>query len=128
MDQREILPKGSVGGSYVRFKGLVGGKPKLEAHLEWQMTPNTEPKWQPQGCYVITIKGDPQILTRHMIFPAEGSEKNFKDPGYFASIGMTITGLPALNAMRTVCEAKPGIITSADLPLRAFAGRFHGNG
>ncbi len=40
-------------------------------------------------------------------------------------MGMTITGMPALNAMRSVCEAKPGLLTSADLPLRAFAGRFH---
>ncbi len=38
---------------------------------------------------------------------------------------MTITGIPALNAMRSVCEAKPGLLTSADLPLRAFAARFH---
>ena len=37
---------------------------------------------------------------------------------------MTITGMPALNAIRAVVAAPPGIITSADLPLRAFAGRF----
>jgi len=42
----------------------------------------------------------------------------------FAKIGMTVTGLPALNAIRAVHEARPGIITSADLPLRAFAGVF----
>jgi 4-hydroxy-tetrahydrodipicolinate reductase len=48
------------------------------------------------------------------------------DAEYFASLGMTITGMPALNAMRAVCEARPGLITSADLPLRAFASRFHG--
>jgi hypothetical protein len=24
-----------------------------------------------------------------------------------------------------VCEAKPGLMTSADLPLRAFGARFH---
>ncbi|MBE7162942.1 MAG: dihydrodipicolinate reductase, partial [Williamsia herbipolensis] len=40
------------------------------------------------------------------------------------SIGMTVTGLPAINSIRSVHEARPGIITSADLPLRAFAGRF----
>jgi 4-hydroxy-tetrahydrodipicolinate reductase len=45
-------------------------------------------------------------------------------PEYFASVGMTITGMPALHAIRSVCAAKPGLMTSADLPLRAFAGRF----
>jgi hypothetical protein len=34
--------------------------------------------------------------------------------------------MPALHAMQAVCDAAPGILTSADLPLRAFAGRFRG--
>jgi len=123
-----VLPKGSVGASYLKCKGLVGGESRIETHLEWQMTPNTEPRWNVQGCYVITIKGDPQIVNRYMIFPEEGAGKSLKDPAYFASIGMTITGMPALNAIRAVCEARPGIITSADLPLRALAGRFQRNG
>jgi 4-hydroxy-tetrahydrodipicolinate reductase len=37
---------------------------------------------------------------------------------------MTVTGMPALNSIRAVVDAPPGIVTSADLPLRAFAGRF----
>lgn len=38
---------------------------------------------------------------------------------------MTVTGLPALNSIRSVVAAPPpGIVTSADLPLRSFAGRF----
>jgi 4-hydroxy-tetrahydrodipicolinate reductase len=119
------LPRGSVGASFARFKGLVGGETRLEAHLEWQMTPLTEPRWQVQNCYVITIRGNPQIVNTHMIVPEENAGKDWSDPGYIASIGMTITGMPALNAIGAVCAARPGIITSADLPLRAFASRFH---
>jgi 4-hydroxy-tetrahydrodipicolinate reductase len=37
---------------------------------------------------------------------------------------MTVTGLPALNAIKQVIAAPPGLLTSADLPLRGFAGRF----
>jgi 4-hydroxy-tetrahydrodipicolinate reductase len=37
---------------------------------------------------------------------------------------MTVTGMPALNAIRSVVNAPPGLVTSADLPLRGFAGRF----
>jgi 4-hydroxy-tetrahydrodipicolinate reductase len=65
------------------------------------------------------------IVNRHMIFPATGLPHGAWTPEYFASLGMTITGMPALDAMRSVCEARPGLMTSADLPLRAFAGRFH---
>lgn len=57
-----------------------------------------------------------------MIFPAPGVD--LSKPEDFASIGMTVTGMPALNAIRAVVAAAPGVITSADLPLRAFAGRF----
>ncbi len=34
------------------------------------------------------------------------------------------TGMPALNSIRAVVDAPPDIVTSADLPLHAFAGRF----
>ncbi|GAB2443310.1 hypothetical protein GCM10027262_60930 [Nocardia tengchongensis] len=57
-----------------------------------------------------------------MIFPPKGFDMS--RPENFASIGMTVTGLPVLNALRSVVAARPGIITSADLPLRSFAGRF----
>jgi 4-hydroxy-tetrahydrodipicolinate reductase len=120
------LPRGSVGGSLAKFKGLTDGRPTIEVHLEWQMTPRTDPRWDVQGCYITTVEGDPTIVNRHMIFPATGMAHGAMHADYFASLGMTLTGMPALNAMRAVCAAAPGMVTSADLPLRAFAGRFGG--
>ena len=117
------LPKGVLGASLMKFKGIVDGEPRIEVHLEWQMTPKTEPHWDVENCYVMTLLGDPVIVNRHMIFPELDSGKGWDDPEYFASIGMTITGLPGLNAMPYVVDAPPGLLTSADLPLRAFAGR-----
>jgi 4-hydroxy-tetrahydrodipicolinate reductase len=37
---------------------------------------------------------------------------------------MTVTGMPALNSIESVVAAPPGLLTSADLPLRGFGGRF----
>ncbi len=116
------LPKGSLGGSYIKYQGLIDGVPRVETHLEWQMTPHTDPSWDIKGCYITQIKGDPQIYNKHMIFPAPGVD--LSDPAEFASIGMTVTGMPALHAIRSVVAAPAGLMTSADLPLRAFAGRF----
>ncbi|WP_203336678.1 NAD(P)H-dependent amine dehydrogenase family protein [Nocardioides limicola] len=118
------LPAGSLGANYLKYQGLVDGVPRVEAHLEWQMTPHTEPKWDIQGCYITKIAGDPCIYSKHMIFPKPGTD--FSSVAAFASIGMTVTGLPALNAIRSVVAAPPGILTSADMPLRGFAGRFAG--
>ena len=39
------LPKGSLGGNYIKYQGMVDGVPKVETHLEWQMTPHTDPSW-----------------------------------------------------------------------------------
>ena len=116
------LPKGSLGGNYIKYQGLVGGVPKIETHLEWQMTPHTDPSWDIKGCYITQVMGDPCVYNKHMIFPKPGVD--LSDPASFASIGMTVTGLPALNAIRSVVAARPGLLTSADLPLRGFAGRF----
>src|SRR6478735_4351673 len=117
-----FLPQGSLGGSAFRYVGKVAGVPRVELHLEWQMTPRTEPHWDIQGCYITKIQGDPVIYSKHLILPKPGTD--FSSVEAFAAIGMTVTGMPALNSIRAVVDAPPGIVTSADLPLRAFAGRF----
>lgn len=117
-----FMPKGSLGANYIKYQGMVDGVPRIESHLEWQMTPHTDPAWNIRGCYITQITGDPMVYNKHMIFPAKGVD--LSNPENFASIGMTVTGLPALNSIRSVVAAPPGIVTSNDLPLRAFAGRF----
>jgi 4-hydroxy-tetrahydrodipicolinate reductase len=116
------LPKGSLGGSYIKFVGVVDDVPRVETHLEWQMTPHTDPSWDIKGCYLTQVTGDPQIYNKHMVFPGPGND--LSKPEDFASLGTTVTGMPALHSIRAVHQARPGIITSADLPLRAFGGRF----
>ena len=116
------LPKGSLGGSYLKYQGMVDGTPRIETHLEWQMTPHTDPSWKIKGCYVTRVTGDPCVYNKHLVYPRAGV--NLADPDNFAAIGMTITGMPALNALASVVAAPPGLLTSADVPLRGFAGRF----
>lgn len=118
------LPAGSLGGALFSYVGKVAGVPRVELRLEWQMTPHTDPHWNIKACYITQIDGDPAIYSKHQIFPKPGTD--FSSPEAFAAIGMTVTGMPALNSIRAVVDAPPGIVTSADLPLRAFAGRFAG--
>ncbi len=99
------MPKGSLGANFIKYQGIVDGVPRVETHLEWQMTPHTDPAWDIKGCYITHIKGDPNIYSKHMIFPKSGVRLD--DPSDFASIGMTVTGLPALNSIRAVHAARP---------------------
>ena len=54
-----LLPRGSLGGCYLKYIGAVGGVPQIEMHLEWQMTPFTDPHWEIQACYITKIDADP---------------------------------------------------------------------
>ena len=56
------LPKGSLGGNYIRYQGMVDGVPRVETHLEWQMTPHTDPSWDIKGCYITKDQGRPVYL------------------------------------------------------------------
>lgn len=93
-----------------------------EVRFFYEMGACTKPRWDIRGRYITRIQGDLCVHSKHQILPKPGTD--FSSADAFASIGMTVTGLPALNAIRAVVAAPPGILTSADLPLRGFAGRF----
>ena len=99
------LPKGSLGGSAFRYVGKVAGVPRVELHLEWQMTPRTEPHWDIQGCYITKIQGDPVIYSKHLILPKPGTD--FSSVEAFAAIGMTVTGMPALTRSAPSSTRRP---------------------
>lgn len=116
------LPEGSLGGARFRYVGKAGGRSLVELRLEWQMTPHTDPAWDVKGGYLTTVVGDPIVYSRQRVIPKPGTD--WTDADQLAAMGMTITGMPALNAVPYVVAAPPGHLTAADLPLRAFAGRF----
>jgi 4-hydroxy-tetrahydrodipicolinate reductase len=116
------LPVGSLAASRVKYQGIVNGVSRVEVHAEWQMTDHTDPPWEVEGCYITRIKADPCISSKHKILPKPGFD--FSSEEAFASVAMTVTGLPALNAISAVVDAPPGLLTPADLPLRGLAGRF----
>jgi len=116
------MPAGSLGGCVLRYVGTVDDVKRVELRMDWLMTPHTDPHWDIQGCYITKIEGDPCIYSKHMILPKPGTD--FSSVDAFAKIGMSVTAVPALNAIPAVVAAPPGIVTSADLPLRAFSGRF----
>ncbi|MCW2786000.1 MAG: dihydrodipicolinate reductase [Marmoricola sp.] len=117
-----VLPENSLGGCYLKYVGKKDGVAKVELHCEWQMTPLTQPNWNIKGGYVTRIQGDPCVYSKQRILPKPGTD--FTNASQLASMGMSVTGMPALNAIKAVVAARPGIITSKDLPLSAFAGRF----
>lgn len=115
------LPQGSLGAVRMRWVGSVDGVDRVENVLEWQMTPATEPHWEVRGCYVTDVQGDPYVHNEHWILPRPDAD--WESQATLLSVGMTATGMPSLHAIPYVVAAAPGVLTAADLPLRAFAGR-----
>ena len=72
--------------------------------------------------YLVQIEGEPKIRTRVDIWPHQ-DDLSTLTPDDFHAIGMVITGMPLVHAIRAVCAAEPGIRTYGDLPATAGSGR-----
>jgi len=116
-----FIGTGTVGGIRLRWEGLVGGAPVLELQQVWVMSRHLEPAMTADHAYTVEVRGDPTLHTRMLILPA--GDLAAMGPRDFHAVGMTITALPAVNAIPAVCRAAPGIRTYADLPVVAGHGR-----
>ena len=109
------IAKGTVAGIDVRWEAIVDGQPLIESHQRWVMSRSIQPAWTVEHGYEVEVAGDPHIKLKLDIWPDvdDLASLTLED---IHSIGMRITGVPLVNAIRGVCAAEPGIRTYADLP------------
>jgi hypothetical protein len=112
-----VIEAGSVGA--VRFEtiGVVDGRDAIVIEHVNRMADDVAPDWpvaDRDGTYRIQLEGEPTL----------SCELRLGGPQDFTSQGMIATAMRVVNAIPHVCEAEPGIVTSARLPLtlphRAF--------
>jgi hypothetical protein len=96
------------------WEGLVNGKPLLENLQLWAVGDKIDPPWKTEHGYLIDIKGDPNIYNRMLPIP-EGNLASLT-PAQMNAVGMSITGLPSIQAIPAVCAAAAGIKTYNDFP------------
>jgi len=116
-----FIAKDTVAGVKISWEGIVDGKPLLENLQIWTVGENNDPPWKIEHGYMIDIQGDPNIHTRMLPIP-EGDLASMT-PEDMNALGMSITGLPSINAIPAVCEAEAGIRTYNDLPVITGRGR-----
>jgi hypothetical protein len=87
----------------------TGDETRLSFRATWYCTDALEPAW-PLGAtgWRVTVDGDTP-LTVDLAFPIATDQLGAVTPGY--------TAHPAVNAVAAVCEAPPGVLTIADLPV-----------
>jgi hypothetical protein len=102
------VAKGTVAAQRMVVHGLRGGHPLLTFRANWYCSKHLEPSWDLRDTgWRVTVDGDAP-LDVELRFPVPLDRMGETTPGYTAN--------RAVNAVRVVCEARPGIRTTVDLP------------
>jgi 2,4-diaminopentanoate dehydrogenase len=100
------IPQGAVCGLKGTWSGMSGGKPVIELGLLWRLGYAMEPDWPTEEGYVVEVDGVPGVRMKYLVEYGHGE----------VDFGMTTAG-PAVNAIRHVVAARPGLVTADRLPL-----------
>ena len=112
--ERFLLPggtpieKGRVAAQRITVSGLRNGKPIIRYRLNWYCTTDVDQDWElRRSGWRARIDGETPIDVS-VTFPVAGDQVSPAMAG--------ITAYRVINAVPYVCEAEPGIRTTADLP------------
>lgn len=109
------IPAGCVAGVAASWQGRVAGRTVVELSVRWKKGQTLDPDWTIEEGHVITVDGLPTVRMKlDYLPPPDFQATTFAD---FMVIGMIMTAMPAVNAIRHVVAAPPGIVTYNDLPL-----------
>jgi hypothetical protein len=98
----------TVGGQRVTVTGLHQGKPLLRFRSNWFVTQDLEPHWDLRGDgWRVLVEGDTP-LDISIGFPIPAEKRQITLPG--------LTAHRPVNSIPFVCAARPGIITTVELP------------
>ena len=109
------IAKGCVAGVDVRWKGIFDGRDIIEIRGRWRKGQTLDPDWPLDMGYTIEVQGQPTIKTTLSFLPPPDFQGETLDD--YIMLGLTITAMPAINAIPAVVAAPPGIATYNDLPL-----------
>ena len=112
------LAAGTVAGQHWRWTGRRAGRSVVEVETLWTVGEPQPPHWpSPQHGWTITIEGTPSMQAHLMTLASFRRDVPLAEHVRSASVA---TAMQAVNAVPAVCDAGPGFVTMADLPLRLF--------
>jgi hypothetical protein len=105
---------GTAGGQRRTYRGYRGGRPVVELAICWTMSDDAlDPKWTDPKGFSVVIDGEPHV----------DATIRFGKPGQdVMTVLMDSTAVAAVNAIPFLCDARPGVITPIDLPLKGSQG------
>jgi hypothetical protein len=105
-----IVRKETADAFRFELEGSVDGRPAIVLEHVTRLRPDTAPQW-PQGehgpGYYVFVDGDPRIECHISCVGPDGDHHKG---------GILATGTRLVNAIPAVCAARPGLISTLDLP------------
>ena len=117
------VPAGTVGAVRTIAAGVVEGREAIVVDHVIRMARDVAPDWPTSdndATYLVRIEGDPDVECRLTLGPAEG-----RDAGEAA---MVATAMRIVNAVPYVVAARPGLLSSLDLPVTTPVDAFRSPG
>ncbi len=105
------IEEGTVAGLHFEVRGMVGDKAVVVLEHVTRVHDDIGPDWpQPagKGCYRVEIKGEPNYTLDLQLLGTDGDHN---------TAGLKATAMRLVNAVPAVVDAKPGLVTTLDLPL-----------
>lgn len=108
------LPAGTVGAQRNILKGFAADVERVRFTTNWYCTDDLDPEWDLLATgWRVKVRGDAPLDVA-LEFPVSLDEMGATTPAYTAN--------RPVNAVAYVCQAKPGILSAADLPPIVPAG------
>jgi 2,4-diaminopentanoate dehydrogenase len=108
------LRAGTIAAQRTSVTGLAAGVPVVRFRANWYCTPDVDPAWDLRDTgWRLQVSGDTPLDVQ-ITFPVPIAELGAMTP--------SITANRPVNAVPFVCAARPGILTSNDLPPLVPAG------
>ena len=105
------IKQGTAAALHFEVRGMVGDEPVVVLEHVTRLRDDLGAEWpQPagQGCYRITITGEPNYTIDLQLMGTDGDHN---------TAGLKATAMRLVNAVPAVIDAPPGLVTALDLPL-----------
>jgi 2,4-diaminopentanoate dehydrogenase len=105
------IEEGTVAGLRFELRGKINGKTRIVLEHVTRVHDDIAPDWpQPAGlgCYRVVVTGEPNYTVDLQLLGTDGDHN---------TAGLKATAMRIVNSIPAVVEAKPGLVSSIDLPL-----------
>jgi len=110
------IEKGTAAALHFEVRGMRGGRAVIVLEHVTRLHDDLAPEWpRPagHGCYRIQVSGEPNYTLDLQLLGSDGDHN---------TAGLKATAMRLVNAVPSVVEASPGLVTALDLPLIAGRG------